>query len=148
MREIKFRAWDEENQCIVDGFTLNSKGTIDRNWYTNLMQYTGLKDKNGKEVFEGDIIEYFDWCNACEVVSTGGKIQKEFIDAYKNKYINRWNPLKGVVKWNEYHATYEPLTGEYDGESFASVCRDNTFKDYPDSYFEVIGNIYENPELI
>jgi len=59
MREIKFRAWDhiEMNIPILGGFNdMNDEisnlifdGVI-------LMQYTGLKDKNGKEIYEGDII--------------------------------------------------------------------------------------------
>lgn len=64
MREIKFRAWNEELKRMAY--------TSDKHWKTygwwgavlfagddvgeTLMQYTGLKDKNGKEIYEGDII--------------------------------------------------------------------------------------------
>lgn len=81
MREIKFRAWNPtDKQMRYEGFHLTSKGKPF--WYTDneangikydvplpiadvLMQYTGLKDKNGKEIYEGDIlkggavVEYF-----------------------------------------------------------------------------------------
>ena len=61
MRVIKFRVWDGENMISPD--------TIDRHgvarWITDsipnmskkLMQFTGLHDKNGKEIYEGDIIQ-------------------------------------------------------------------------------------------
>jgi uncharacterized phage protein (TIGR01671 family) len=76
MREIKFRVWDKEIKVMrrVTGFHgLPSDGCgscriyfedgsflKDYEEFVELMQYTGLKDKNGKEIYEGDIISFTD----------------------------------------------------------------------------------------
>lgn len=80
-----------------------------------LMQSTGLKDKSGKEIFEGDIL-------AC-------KTDDEVIN------LN--------VFWDEEHALFMFESKKYnEQEPLAELVENNT---YP---FEIIGNIYENPELL
>ncbi|AVK85292.1 hypothetical protein C3943_18050 [Lysinibacillus sp. B2A1] len=120
-REIKFRAWDEIGEWMGDVTSIDfDERTIfmttrcidDENCFeldkTPVMQYTGLKDKNGKEIFEGDII-------------TGKGIQ-------------------GVIKWIPEHCGF--LIHEEMGYTFIDA------GNAPATSYEVIGNIYEHPELL
>ena len=112
MREIKFRAWDNElNEVFYskieqydDSLSFRFKHfETDEPIY---MQYTGLKDKNGKEIYEGDIVIVGQKETPAEVIFENGCF-------YTPAGISRYR-LGG---WNK--------------ESL-----------------EVIGNIYENPELL
>lgn len=113
MKEIKFRIWDDKNKKLeyVDFY--------EPDWVFGkvpVMQYTGLKDKNGKEIYEGDILEYQD-------ISGRKQIGDVRTPEYLFFYI---------------HAKDGDDEGNQDGE---------LHPDYQQDY-EIIGNIYENPELL
>ena len=123
MREIKFRAWDRFKQRWSN-YKIND-GTVyfmDKNtgvWYGsynkrykdfNLMQCTGLKDKNNKEIYEGDIL----------------------LDRNNKK------PYKVIFKNGSFRAEFE---GDFEEYSFDLI-------DVVAQGCEVVGNIYENAELL
>ena len=72
MREIKFRAWDMKDKKMFTGFSFkdiySGQGEMNVNCYNRsefhswddmeIMQFTGLVDNNGKEIYEGDIVRY------------------------------------------------------------------------------------------
>ena len=72
MREIKFRAWNIPTKNMFYWGTLQRINRTDsRNIeaeHNHFMQYTGLKDKNGKEIYEGDIFKDDNWCAIKAVV--------------------------------------------------------------------------------
>ncbi len=117
MRDIKFRAWDKKDKTmgmVFDLFTepiIGTVGAFDRDTII-LMQYTGLKDKNGKEIYEGDIVRY-----TCKENSKEKYTNKVYFD--KEGF---WSPLISVFPEDP------DMQDEY--------------------FFEVVGNIHENPELL
>ena len=85
MRQIKFRAWDKKENCWVGGFCIHKSGAFspfwnpekkEPTWWTDklrnsriiLMQFTGLHDKNGKEIWEGDIVRVSPHNNSMKVI--------------------------------------------------------------------------------
>lgn len=132
MKEIKFRAWDKELNRMCDVIQLGVRDIIvnfieedeisgflpiDR---FEIMQYTGLKDKNGTEIYEGDIIRTHE-----------NRIQKVI-----------WNN-------NGFKLEYK-FKRSYLGESYWEIRKDIELSETHNKRWgiKVIGNIYESPELL
>lgn len=125
----KYRAWDSwrKRMSVVDRIYIDTEGVrlyddFGEYWRDfrdiKLMQSTGLKDKNGKELFEGDIATDGD---------TLGDIRNHQTLGF---YIV---DKKGKERF---------LSGTVDTEGFEEA------KEFMENSFEIIGNIYENPELL
>ena len=86
MREIKFRAWDKINKDMFNVESINFqerrvyKDTVSYRKFNDveLMQYTGLKDKNNKEIYEGDILFESFGERYYKVVFENGSFRGEF----------------------------------------------------------------------
>ena len=102
MREIKFRGWDKELNFMINikRYKIDFNGQVlfdnnDKELYnqTNkieLMQYTGLKDKNGLEVYEGDIVSFTlfdcfdnDMQHIGKILFNNGAFYIEYMDKYE-----------------------------------------------------------------
>jgi hypothetical protein len=93
MREIKFRAWDKLNKEMINVESINFqerrvyKDTVSYRKFEDidLMQYTGLKDKNNKEIYEGDILFESFGERYYKVVFKNGNFRTEF-EGYFDEY--------------------------------------------------------------
>ena len=79
MREVKFRVWDKTEKIVWYEFNIGIGGQSETKQFI-LMQFTGLKDKTGKEIYEGDILD-----NAPQMIkvcwdSIGGKWFGHYLD--------------------------------------------------------------------
>ena len=128
MREIKFRAWQKQYKTIwYDGGHMDLSLRLDGGLFTPdpyyadehdkkfiLMQYTGLKDKNGVECYEGDILLW-----------TNKNLGEDLREAYE-------------VFWESPRFMMKTVGRDIRPEELDTDISD----------LEVIGNIYENPELL
>jgi uncharacterized phage protein (TIGR01671 family) len=145
MREIKFRAWDFAEKKMITKSTPNGReawdymddtatiismvSALSKDEDFSLMQYTGLKDKNGKPIYEGDVV----------AVTDGQVWSVEFQDGAFQVF-NHLNSFRRI------------------GDSFSEMSMDGDCVFTPVAEFttdgteivlcEILGNIHENPELL
>lgn len=138
-RELKFRAWDGKRmiyfQDLMIGidkrsnnpyvfFQTDTFGGEVRLGKHEVMQYSGLTDKNGREIYEGDVVRFFD------TVIKGN----ESCTNYDDEIVN------GQIIWDDERCGWA-ITNRI------SIENEDFFEQLSDEA-EIIGNIYENPELI
>lgn len=136
MRELKFKAWHKKDRKFLeakvlidqyhvpvkpqgDNFELDDKGEV------IFLQFTGLLDRHGKEIYEGDIVRAYK--------------PNSYLDGERLFEI-RWNPSEGAFRYFD----------QRDGTFFLSVQSKmyNIGNNKGGAWCEVIGNIYENGDLL
>jgi len=142
-REIKFRCWNKKGErwldygeCVIDGsgqvhLVVGRKIFKAITKEVEVSLYTGLHDKNGKEIYEGDIV------------------QEEY--SHYPAVIYGKDFERGIVVWGRSRSCPEcdgDILPVY-GWTTRPFNKDEwVWLDFPEKKLEVIGNIFENPELL
>lgn len=143
-----FRAWDSwrKRMSVVDRIYIDTEGVrlyddFGEYWRdfrdVKLMQSTGLRDKNGKEVFEGDILKFNDeWNEYCHEGYVDGSVEGiNFVEVVRGEACFEFGKTR-------YPESSLFIRMEDERLTFAELIKSRDFE------FEIIGNIYENPDLL
>jgi len=141
-REIKFRAWNKNKEQMLEVAEItwksgkaepiaffspedNVESVIPMEKYEyELMQYTGLKDKNDQKIYEGDILEYW------------------------NESWSEQNHI-GIVKFNRgcFHLELKTESDFFGEDETIHITPDSTYE-HAEQTVKIIGNKFENPDLL
>lgn len=132
-RQIKFRAWNPKIKGFVEFGPLYGLQSIlhirsDGHWNADsgftVMEYTGLKDKNGKEIYEGDLLR-----------------MKQSAWHYTEHLMR--------VEWDDEYAVFRAMVIAAYGDTSGTAGVGTPYAmTVASKNGEIIGNIYENPELL
>ena len=148
----KYRAWDSaKKEMFKDTFAITESGQVvvveqesvasspDYVFVDHLviMQSTGLKDKNGKDIFGWDILKFNDeWNEYCHEGYVDGSVEGvNYVEVVKGEACFEFGKTRYPESSLFIHMEDEHL-------SFAELVNDKDFE------FEIIGNVYENPDLL
>lgn len=163
MMDIKFRAWDEQASQMIYDFKntsrtaeLNENGILIKSCWQTLNQFTGINDKNGKEVYEGDIIDF-------ELGFQSGDFDGNYrgIQGYHSE-----NGFRGKIMFDEKRLEWSIQNiifhkAVINADYVFNMNRDSWTKNHLFHYcnikckplrkansIEIIGDIYRTPELL
>lgn len=139
MKEIKFRAWDEEKKKfwyvdLYDEVLAIGHPEANEESFDHLMQYTGLKDRHGVEIYEGDVVEMTN----PDYVVPAGPYSDMVVRCGDRREVRSLESGFTLTHINSSTKHIPNIAGHVDNYNFWNMHR----------CFEVIGNIYENPELL
>lgn len=147
MKELKFRVYDKDSKkmynqdefiltfdTVGEDIHMNKNDEVIPLYSYELMQFTGLEDKNGKEIYKGDILSYkriiYTDCSKTEIE----EIEEEsFIEMIT------YAPIASVVK---------PHSKNVKSFGYDSVNKECLILELTSDDVEIVGNVYENKDLL